>query len=293
MPPLAYRLSQPVSTLRRSTGAVQVGLDTPVAALLADAPAGAEAAIAAFHRWSTPADVARVHDVDPRWLGRTVARLFGAGILVERSAPATSNGDVVIVGGGTVARAIARLVVAGGARNLAIWDDNAVESEPQRWPDSTDATRVRFSDHWHAALSRPADLVVVAPATVEPDRALTDHLRRSAQPHLVARVEPERAVVGPFVVPGLTPCVRCVDLTRVTLDPDWPLLLAQLARTWQRPTALATAWTASTAAAMVTGWLTRGRMPVVGATLELPMDTHALETRTWAAHPQCGCLQAW
>ena len=39
----------------------------------------------------------------------------------------------------------------------------------------------------------------------------------------------ERAVtVGPFVEPGLGPCLYCVQLARTDLDPAWPAIATQL-----------------------------------------------------------------
>ena len=67
--------------------------------------------------------------------------------------------------------------------------------------------------------------------------------RRRARPGAARRVDPRRdaaprwcgsprarAVVGPFVVPGTTACLRCVDAHRTDADPAWPLLVAAVRR---------------------------------------------------------------
>src|SRR5213078_4215301 len=47
-------------------------------------------------------------------------------------------------------------------------------------------------------------------------------------PHLVAEVRAEVGVVGPLVFPGVSACLRCLDLTRSDRDPGWPALAVQL-----------------------------------------------------------------
>lgn len=287
-----YRLTRPVSTLRRACGDLQVGLDAAGSGILPDAPEGAEAALRAFRGWHTTREVAVLTGVDPGWLAHAAARLAASGVLTG-SQPVPPGGPVVVVGGGPTAHQVVALLAEGGVTEFRAADTTPGDPEVARWRDAAGGARLSVADHWHEALAQPTPLVVVAPRTVEPDRALTDHLRRAGLTHLVVRLEPERAVVGPFVVPGHSPCVRCLDLARCDLDREWPLLLAQLATTWQESGALATAWASSTAAAHALAWLDRGQVPAVGATLELSSDTLALESRAWSAHPRCGCVQVW
>lgn len=284
-----YRLAHPVSTLRRSCGTLQVGLDAAASALLVAAPPGAEAALRTFRRWRGPAEAARLAGVDPQWLQDAVSGLVAAGVLVARSPQA--DRAVTVLGAGRVAHRLVGLLADAGIEEFRVADPGPGALEEARWRHAAGTSRLRLMDHWHAASAEPADLIVVAPPTVEPDRALTDHLRRAGLPHLVVRVEPERAVVGPFVVPGRSPCQRCLDLSRRDLDPDWPLLLAQLAGTWQEAGDLAAAWAASTAAAQVLAWVDRRGTPALGTTWELPQDTLSLETRAWGLHARCDCTQ--
>ena len=99
------------------------------------------------------------------------------------------------------------------------------------------------------------------------------------------------AAIGPFVVPGRSPCVRCLDLSRSELDREWPLLLAQLARHRPDDDEVAMAWALGTAAAQVVGWLHHGRVPPLGVTIELPWEGLAPEARSWRRHPRCPCGQ--
>ena len=68
-----------------------------------------------------------------------------------------------------------------------------------------------------------------SPACGEPDRDLLDPYLRDGVPHLVVRLTEGDAVVGPFVVPGRTACLRCVDAHHAVADVRWPLLVAQQA----------------------------------------------------------------
>jgi len=62
----------------------------------------------------------------------------------------------------------------------------------------------------------------------EPDRARLDAWMRSATPHLVVAELPGAAVrLGPYVDPGRTACLRCVDAHLRERDPRRDLLLAQ------------------------------------------------------------------
>lgn len=57
----------------------------------------------------------------------------------------------------------------------------------------------------------------------EPDRELSDPWMREQTPYVVVRLTEGRAVVGPFVVPGRTACLRCVDAHHTDADHEWPL----------------------------------------------------------------------
>ena len=52
------------------------------------------------------------------------------------------------------------------------------------------------------------------------DRTLLDDLVRDGVPHHVVRVVEGAPVVGPFVLPGETACLRCVD-DRGALPGHW------------------------------------------------------------------------
>lgn len=143
--------------------------------------------------------------------------------------------------------------------------------------------------HWSLLPEGWPDLTIVATDTHEPDRALTDALLRAGRSHLIVRVEADRAVVGPLVLPGTTPCVRCQDLVRCRCDPAWPLLVAQLCRERRAPDPVLQAWAVATVVAQAGCHLAGGDADVIGRTLELSAADHVLRAREWPMHPDCGC----
>jgi bacteriocin biosynthesis cyclodehydratase domain-containing protein len=122
-----------------------------------------------------------------------------------------------------------------------------------------------------------------------------DLARVRDDPHLVVAIRETAAVIGPFVVPGETPCVRCVELARSDRDPGWPALAAQLAAhtraTDACDIALATL-AASVAALHALTWLDSDgttRPPSAAGIVEYDVDEARLRRRTIRPHPACGC----
>ena len=123
---------------------------------------------------------------------------------------------------------------------------------------------------------------------------LPGRLMAAGVPHLAVRAEEAIGVVGPLVRPGMTACLRCLDLTRAGLDPAWPLILAQLARRAPDPPACDAALAAAVAAqaaAQSLACLDRGYAahPAENGTLELVLPGWQWRRRTWPRHPACGC----
>ncbi|HVT22442.1 MAG TPA: TOMM precursor leader peptide-binding protein, partial [Mycobacteriales bacterium] len=135
-------------------------------------------------------------------------------------------------------------------------------------------------------------LLVLAPAGA----ALSpEWLRRvRGRPHVMVAVKETTAQIGPLVVPGRSPCLRCVELARADRDPAWPVLAAQLvgdARAVE-PCDVALASAAASLAAMyLLAWIDdpAAGSPLVGGTVELGLAELTLRRRTVVAHPDCGC----
>ncbi|MFI6598735.1 hypothetical protein ACIBHX_20970 [Nonomuraea sp. NPDC050536] len=125
------------------------------------------------------------------------------------------------------------------------------------------------------------------------DGVLVNELTTLRIPHLLASAFEGYGSVGPMVLPGLTACLHCLDLTRRDRDPDWPLVTARLggypAGEIACDSALATA-----VAACVTGHALAyldGKDPVVtNGTLDVLPDWQ-WKRRSWAMHEQCRCMR--
>jgi hypothetical protein len=222
--------------------------------------------------------------------------LHRAGLLAEApSVAAGSRRPVRLVGVGRLGQQVAGLLLAAGLDVYAA-DLEGHGPAPQFLTDreamgAPEQGRLSLVDHWSKPDRADLDLTVVALDTAEADRAVTDHLLRADQPHLVVRSTASTATVGPLVVPGRTACVRCADLGRRDADPAWPRLLSQLVRLRPACSPVLTAWAGSVAAAQALAFLA-GRWPeAAGATLELSARDHLMRWRAWPRHPGCGC--AW
>jgi bacteriocin biosynthesis cyclodehydratase domain-containing protein len=142
-----------------------------------------------------------------------------------------------------------------------------------------------------------ADVVLVLSAG-ELSRDLLDPLLRSRASHVVVRLVDGGAVLGPFVVPGVTACLRCIDAHRCVCDPDHVAVTTRYVRasTRARPdgvadiadpalVAVALAWVARDVVAHL-----EGREPSTWSrTLSLGADPARRHEHTWLRHPQCGC----
>jgi hypothetical protein len=139
---------------------------------------------------------------------------------------------------------------------------------------------------------QPASLQLVA-TVGEPRRAASDALMRDDTPHLWLAVWPDAVRIGPYVEPGRTACLRCVDAHLGDLDPRRSTVLHQLE---ELPASDATAdaclvqlglaWAARDIARRLEGHDSSLRSATVTVTGDLEVTR-----RDWLRHPHCGC--AW
>ncbi|KQW45081.1 hypothetical protein ASC77_20080 [Nocardioides sp. Root1257] len=135
-----------------------------------------------------------------------------------------------------------------------------------------------------------ADLAVVV-SSGEPPRDLVDDRVRAGQAHLVVGAGPRGFRVGPFIEPGATACLRCVDAHLAERDPRRGVVVEQLAGRAAAPDdalleALALTW----AVRDVLRYLTGAVPSTWSATVRLDLDLDP-DRREWSRHPHCGC--AW
>ncbi|MCW2820045.1 MAG: hypothetical protein JWR42_2832 [Marmoricola sp.] len=131
----------------------------------------------------------------------------------------------------------------------------------------------------------------------ELDRDVLDPLVRSRTPHLVVRLVDGGAVLGPFVDPGVTACLRCIDAHLSTHDPDH---VAVTARYIRAVGARDVADVADHLAAIAVSWAVRdvlahlsGVRPATrSATWHLTPDGGTPTVQEWHRHPGCGCCWA-
>ena len=302
--PVAVELADHAVVLSRSAAELQVGLDPQRALVFASDYR------AVLLRLQTPTTRAGLLSAG-RAAGLTVGevtiavrRLGQAGLLRPGAAgrPGRAGRRVRLLGAGPVGLPLARYLAEGGVGELAVYDPRPPDPDlypgAATFPDQSaalaatvGARRVRIVslDHWSKPETLPVDLTVVVAEGPEVDRVITDHLLRADQPHLLVRSLGDAVWVGPLVLPGRTPCVRCTDLTRTDADPDWPMVLAQLGRLRLKLPALLTGWAASVAAAQALAFLDGSRPEATGATLELTAADLRTELRTWPNHAECGC----
>lgn len=284
-----------VVVCRRGDGALQIGLDPPLAVRAPDvAPVRA---LLADLRDGAPAP--RLADLDPR-AARCYLDLLDHHLVVD--------GDGFVAAIGRVGDLAAQQqLTADVAEHGAVTQrlDRAqvtVGVEATGLADAGDAL-ARLLQRAGFAIARQAlaaatdadapraDLVVLLDTGVT-DRSVTDRLVVDDIPHLPISCAEGRVRVGPFVVPGQSGCVRCVDAARAQRDPRRPLLVEQYARH-------RSAWPAAVphdllhvavgcAVREVSLWASGARPTTWSAVLEVD-PALTLPREPCPPHPECGC----
>lgn len=136
-----------------------------------------------------------------------------------------------------------------------------------------------------------AAIAVVVTIGAEPRREAVDALVQVDRPHLLVTAVAGRLRVGPFVVPGLTACLRCLDAHLTDRDPRHPLVVEQhlACDPADRPAPaelqLALAWAVRDVVALI-----GGERPTTWST-SVDLEPDGPVTQRWRRHPGCGC--AW
>lgn len=304
------------AVLRRDQAHLQFGVEPGQAVVVRDSPS--------MRNLLSQLDGLRSRDLvlaacpDRDQAAETLDLLVGVGVVVDadlvRSAPAPSelahllgrrSGEradeevrararatvALAATGGAVTGllvAIGELLVGAGVGRLVAGDDVANQ------------IRARDASGWRHALPPghpPPDVAVVVGSPVTgPD---TEALVVSALPHLALSLVDGIAAVGPFVRPGATACVACVDATLASRDPAWPAVVDQLRPAHRKPPAIADLSTPRSRVleSAVATWATRevlahlsgSAVLTVGASLRLDADLIQQVVHRWALHPGCGC----
>ncbi|MET0838648.1 MAG: TOMM precursor leader peptide-binding protein [Marmoricola sp.] len=132
----------------------------------------------------------------------------------------------------------------------------------------------------------------------EVDRTLLDPLIRRGTSHVVVRLVDGAALVGPFVSPGRTACLRCIDAQLSIGDPDHVAVTSRYVRATSHPREDgATDNSDPVLATLALAWAVRdvvahldGRRPALWSrTLFLDPDPARGGVQDWSRHPECGC----
>lgn len=123
-----------------------------------------------------------------------------------------------------------------------------------------------------------ADLALIV--TQQDDPSLTDQWLVDSLPHLVVSLKPRSIRLGPFVQPGLTACLRCVQVGSAPARPattghddlDPALLMAAM----------------GCAVRDLATWHS-GRPPITWSSSITFTTDAAPEVEHWLRHPHCGC----
>ena len=139
-----------------------------------------------------------------------------------------------------------------------------------------------------AAGDEPELVVLIGQYVFAPERH-GRWLRRDI-PHLPVVFSDSTARVGPLVEPGFGPCLTCLELTHVDIDPAWPAMACQLApRQAPSETPRLSFEVAARVAGLVQDRLETGKSPVFARSLRIDAVTGIITRSVHPLHERCGC----
>ena len=249
-----------------------------LAALLNGLSGGAELERAAIRAGIDDDDLPAVARILVRLAELGHVGLDGAGITrghpVDPGPRPSPVRRVHIVGSGQISEVLRGPLAVNGSR-VGVSASPGLEFNPEKPP-------------WRSKGARPDLVILTDSVSVDPVVAAT--LNRNRQPHLHVHGRDGRVIVGPTVVPGSSPCLRCTDLYRASRDPRWPFVAAQLVEHYSEVGVPAL----TAAAALVLSEVAATRQPdtalqTIGATVEINPAEGLWERVEWPVDPACGC----
>ncbi len=145
----------------------------------------------------------------------------------------------------------------------------------------------------------PVRLVVFAPRdgldAYAPDPAASEGFVQAGTPHLYGGVVESTGVVGPLVLPGVSPCAGCLLRGRAEREPSWPLVVGQWRTSGRRrsgipacDSALAT-MVAGAIASCALSFLDGDGACAAGYRMRFALPYLMGDTEQFSPHPECPC----
>jgi hypothetical protein len=144
-----------------------------------------------------------------------------------------------------------------------------------------------FEPSADSAGADPVPVVMLAHHVVHP-RSASMLLGRDIS-HLPIVFSGAGAEVGPFVRPGVTPCLSCVAEHRRDADEAWPRLAAQLLGRRAPVVSTALAWEAGLAASHMITDAARHPARQTASSLQMRAESGARTVKTHRPHAACRC----
>lgn len=278
-----------LNILRRDLRTIQLGLEWPGLATLSDTPA-IRAVLGAIDEFRDAQGVilaAAANGVSRQDCEAALAALVECGAVIDQAQASGGTVDEatwsawwLLAGPGHDARTISN---SRAAVKVLVEGQGAV---------ATEVSRLLPVAHLNQAHDVGDAALVVVASDGEPVREGSDALIRGGVPHLWAYLRDLVGVVGPFVIPGDSACLRCVDAARAELDPAWLVLVseqtAQPLRVAPRDQILV-AVVAALAVHEAAVWASELRPQTQDGVLEVPHGCGEVQREAFVTHPHCGC----
>lgn len=153
------------------------------------------------------------------------------------------------------------------------------------------ATLLRVAGLAVAERAEPVTVHLVVTPGGEPPRPGFDVWMRTGLPHLLVTNLAGRVRLGPFVAPGVTACVRCLDAHASDRDPGHGLVVEQHSPVAHEPCDPLLMRIALACAVRDLASYVEGDLPATWSASLAVEPALRLERQEWSRHPRCGC--AW
>lgn len=139
------------------------------------------------------------------------------------------------------------------------------------------------------------DLVVLCGRdAIAPDEGAACQRARIA--HLPVVLRDGEVIIGPLIHPGVSACLRCLDLHRRDRDHAWPRILSQITTPSSDlgisvDAVPAQANTVAALVAMLARESLTTQQVTTGVSWQVSLPWPEVRTRVWTPHPHCDCLR--